>query len=454
MLLRQRFRQWRQGRPFWGALLTILAGLELYLSGRLQLGGLSLQLGFAGMQSTILPLVLVVLGVLVLVQPVHHLFYGVIALIVSVYCLVAVNLGGFAVGTLLGVAGGIVVVSWMGRKDAAASDVPPPASSAAAEPEDSDPFLLFDDGPQPDPTVRRSVAAALSVALVAGGLAGSVPAEGPCILGFLLCDPTTASPSPSPSPSASAGPESTPSPSPSDLGGVLDGVGDNVDGVGDAIGDVVDGAEGAVDGAVDGAGEVVGDAVDGVGEAVDGTGDAPAQADQPPAPGLTVDVPQDVPLPADEGLPVVLGGNEDVDVYAVPAELTATDLEIAGIRAVALVSVPVSPGSEKRRNALKLVADHVKVTGFRLHTVAGADDRSGGTDTTADHVTMDGAATMYITSLTASGPDGSTFTIDADDPPPTLTSLVLAAVRPTVGLLGATSEQQVWSGFHEQVWVS
>src|SRR5699024_5645865 len=156
---------------------------------------------------------------------------------------------------------------------------------------------------------------------------------------------------------ASADPVSTPSPSPSDVGDVLDRVGD-------AVGGVVDGAEGVIDGAVDGAGA-----------AVDGTGDAPAQPDQPPAPGVTIDVPQDVPVPADEGLPVALGGNEDVDVYAVPAELTAADLEIAGIRAVALVSVPVSPGSEKRRNALKLVADHVKVTGFRLHTFAGASDR-------------------------------------------------------------------------------
>ncbi|QAY69930.1 hypothetical protein [Xylanimonas protaetiae] len=204
-----------------------------------------------------------------------------------------------------------------------------------------------------------------------------------------------------------------------------------------------------IDGA---AGAPAGGAGAGDGAAGDSAAGDPAAAAA--APGLTVDVPQDVPLPADEGLPVVLGGNEDADVYAVPAELTATDLEIAGIRAVALVSVPVRPGSDERRNALKLVADHVKVTGFRLRTFAGADDRSGGTDTTADHVTMDGRATMYITSLTASGPDGSTFTVDADDPPRTLTSLVLAAVRPTVGLLGATSDQQEWAGFHERVWAS
>ena len=151
-------------------------------------------------------------------------------------------------------------------------------------------------------------------------------------------------------------------------------------------------------------------------------------------------------------MPLVHAGAEDVEVYAVPAELKAADLEIAGLRSVSLVTVPVGNGTGERRNALRIVADHVKVTGFRLRTYAGAGNASAGTETTADHVVMDGAATMYITSLTATGPDGETFRFDADAPPPTLTSLVLAALNPTVGLLGATSDTQVWSGFREHVW--
>ncbi|WP_425955106.1 DUF6114 domain-containing protein [Xylanimonas sp. McL0601] len=442
MLPRLRFRQWRQGRPFWGALLTILAGLELFVSGRfdIAMGGVVLQLGFSGLQTTIIPVVIVLAGVLVMLQPVHHVFYGVIALVLSLYSLVAVNGGGIGVGMLLGVIGSIVVVSWMGRAVAAAPPVPsaPPALPEPAE----DPFLLFDDGPQPDPHTRRSVAAALSVALVAGGLAGAVPAEGPCILGVILCD----LPSSTPSPSASADPSAGPSADPSAVPAPDSSASPSVDpstapspspadpGLGGAVGAVVDG--------------VLGD-------------DAGAQAPAEPAPtgneppsgsGLTAEVPQDVPLPEDEGLPLVLGGNEDVDVYSVPAELKAADLEISGIKAVALVSVPVDGISGKRRNAIKLVADHVKVSGFRLKTYA--DGGAAGTNTIADFVTMDGDATMYITSLTASGPDGESLRLDADNPPATLTALVLAALNPTVGLLGATSDEQVWSGFRESVWAS
>jgi hypothetical protein len=39
----------------------------------------------------------------------------VIALAVSVYSLIGVNLGGFMIGMLLGSVGGILVVSWMPR---------------------------------------------------------------------------------------------------------------------------------------------------------------------------------------------------------------------------------------------------------------------------------------------------------------------------------------------------
>jgi hypothetical protein len=167
---------------------------------------------------------------------------------------------------------------------------------------------------------------------------------------------------------------------------------------------------------------------------------------------VTVEVPPQLPLPKDEGYPVVLGGNDSVDVYSIPAELKTSDLKISGLRAVALVSVPVEGTSGKRRNAIKVVADHIKTTGFRLKTYAEDGGSVAGTYTVADSVTMDGHATIYITSLTASGPDGSSLALDADKPPTTVTGLLLALVDPTIGLLGATSDTQTWSGFHESVW--
>ncbi len=42
--------------------------------------------------------------------------YGVISLVIAVYSLIGVNLGGFFVGMLLGAVGGILTVAWMPKK--------------------------------------------------------------------------------------------------------------------------------------------------------------------------------------------------------------------------------------------------------------------------------------------------------------------------------------------------
>jgi uncharacterized YccA/Bax inhibitor family protein len=48
--------------------------------------------------------------------PQHRLFYGVISLVVSVYSLIGVNLGGFVIGMLLGAVGGFLTVAWAPKK--------------------------------------------------------------------------------------------------------------------------------------------------------------------------------------------------------------------------------------------------------------------------------------------------------------------------------------------------
>jgi len=99
----------------------------MLLSGPIKLDQLGmnivLQFGVEGAQATILPLALTLLGILSIAQPVHRIFYGVIALAISVYSIAGVNLGGWVVGFLLGVVGGVIVVSW----------APPPAAAEAEE---------------------------------------------------------------------------------------------------------------------------------------------------------------------------------------------------------------------------------------------------------------------------------------------------------------------------------
>jgi hypothetical protein len=130
---RERFRTWRRSRPFVGGLLTALGGVELFFSGQLDIGKIHVQLGIEGLQATIIPIVLVLLGILVIAMPAHRVFYGVIALAVAVYSLVGVNLGGFFIGMLLASIGGILTVAWM-PKDRTVTDRP--AEDPAASPED------------------------------------------------------------------------------------------------------------------------------------------------------------------------------------------------------------------------------------------------------------------------------------------------------------------------------
>ncbi|WP_419704332.1 DUF6114 domain-containing protein [Promicromonospora sp. NFX87] len=139
---RRDFRPWRRQRPFVGGVLVALAGLEMLLSGPIKLDQLGmnvvLQFGVEGSQATILPIALILLGILSIAQPVHRIFYGVIALAISVYSIAGVNLGGWVVGFLLGVVGGIVVVSWAPPEadiepDTAADDAADPAEPRATD---------------------------------------------------------------------------------------------------------------------------------------------------------------------------------------------------------------------------------------------------------------------------------------------------------------------------------
>lgn len=112
---RQRFRTWRRRRPFVGGVLIALSGIEMFFSGQLDFGHIHIQLGIEGLQATVIPIALVLLGVLAIAMPAHHVFYGIIALAVALYSLVGVNLGGFVVGMLLACIGGVLVVAWMPR---------------------------------------------------------------------------------------------------------------------------------------------------------------------------------------------------------------------------------------------------------------------------------------------------------------------------------------------------
>lgn len=127
---RARFRAWRRRRPLVGGLLVAVGGIEMFFSGQLDIGQLHIQLGIEGLQATVIPLVLVLLGILLISMPAHRIFYGVIALAVAVYSLVGVNLGGFLLGMLLSTVGGIIAVSWAPPRSPSQDDPAPMAEEA------------------------------------------------------------------------------------------------------------------------------------------------------------------------------------------------------------------------------------------------------------------------------------------------------------------------------------
>ncbi|MET8194641.1 DUF6114 domain-containing protein [Micromonospora sp. NPDC005686] len=125
------FRRWQRSRPFWGGLFVILAGVEMLVSTRLTLNGLSFSSGATGLLSLLIPAILVTCGVLLWLSPAQRLFYSIVAAVTAVYSLIGLNLGGFFLGLLFGIVGSALAFAWVPSRPAA-----PGAEEPAAEPDD------------------------------------------------------------------------------------------------------------------------------------------------------------------------------------------------------------------------------------------------------------------------------------------------------------------------------
>ena len=112
---RAAFRNWRGRRPFWGGLLTLLAGIPImYIPYQnLTLGSLTIRMSTtAGAGSLIIGVLLVVLGLTMWFQPQSRVFAGVAAILLALVSLVVSNVGAFLIGFLLGLIGGALGVAW------------------------------------------------------------------------------------------------------------------------------------------------------------------------------------------------------------------------------------------------------------------------------------------------------------------------------------------------------
>ena len=438
------FRQWRRERPFVGSLLLLLAGLEMFFSTQLDLGNMHVQLGVEGFQATIIPLGFVLLAVLIAVMPQHRIFYGVIALALSIYSIIGVNLGGFLIGMLLSAIGGILAVSWApaaqptssaendsgaAEEDAAASGSAP--ARLAAEPENRElvgvaaahdggvhaefvpyPALVAwartraaDTTSAPPPfrgapnlaargSARRKPAAASGtkpgaaaavLLLFVAALTGVGAVEAPEVQAAGL---TRSAPAAEPGaiciPILMTCSSPSPSPSPSSGGG---------------IGGLVGGLLGG-----------------------------------PKVPGAS-------------GGPLVIGADDSAYPMTLPAgQLGGSSISISGIHQVGLVTVKKLDGTSFP--VIKMTADDVVITGFLLDV-----RRATGPAlvSSADRMELKGNVSVWLDSLTGTTLGGLGLTLGTDQTPPPSSELPPRLLRVNLGLVATSADSISYVNLHQEL---
>ncbi|MFJ7158231.1 DUF6114 domain-containing protein [Streptomyces sp. NPDC101118] len=105
------WRRWRRSRPFWGGLVTVLAGAEISV---LPLAPLKVMLhqGVAGIPSVLMGLLMILMGLTAWFAPHHRSLAGIVTALLACAALVLSNLGGFLIGTVLGIVGGGLTFAW------------------------------------------------------------------------------------------------------------------------------------------------------------------------------------------------------------------------------------------------------------------------------------------------------------------------------------------------------
>ncbi|GAA0456945.1 hypothetical protein Aca07nite_51340 [Actinoplanes capillaceus] len=246
-----RFRRWRRARPFWGGLVMLLSGLEMFVSANLELDNIKIHIGPQGFYSYLLPVIMLTCGALAWFSPAQRLFYGIVGIITALYSFIGLNLGGWILGMMLGIVGGALVVAW-GAPRAGTGKRP----TEGIPPAPVDPTIVPGIDPEPGHhSLHRKALLIMAPLLVAAtvAVAGNRPAEAAeCPAGLpsrkasaspgVSPSRTTAKPTASatvvPSTSASASPSASPAPTPTETSDhpILDGINDFWEGVGDLIG--------------------------------------------------------------------------------------------------------------------------------------------------------------------------------------------------------------------------
>lgn len=105
-----KFKQWRSKRPFWGATLTFLAGLMiLYIP--LQLYAIAFIPGSLVFVGFIFGGLVLIIGVCSFIYPQFSTVFGIATIFLSILSVMGA-LGGFLIGTILGIVAGSLCIAW------------------------------------------------------------------------------------------------------------------------------------------------------------------------------------------------------------------------------------------------------------------------------------------------------------------------------------------------------
>lgn len=109
--LRLRWRAWRRSRPFWGGLISLLAGGEILLTELAPLP-VVVHFGAIGMIGFAVPILMMVSALMLWFAPQPRIFYAILILLLALGSWITSNLGGFILGMFAALVGGALALNW------------------------------------------------------------------------------------------------------------------------------------------------------------------------------------------------------------------------------------------------------------------------------------------------------------------------------------------------------
>ncbi|MEU6948673.1 DUF6114 domain-containing protein [Streptomyces sp. NPDC046316] len=106
------FGRWRHRRPFGPGVMIMLGGGEILLTQQASISVI-LAAGADSLVGYVLPVIMIVCGALIVLNPRQRLFYSIVAVLASLATWVTSNLGGFFIGLLLGLVGSSLAFGWL-----------------------------------------------------------------------------------------------------------------------------------------------------------------------------------------------------------------------------------------------------------------------------------------------------------------------------------------------------